>query len=157
MRKIILAAALVATGSLSVANAGTFNDSARVVDVRPVHDRIVTRDCGPRHIEEGFQGERVVGTVVGGIVGGVLGNQVGRGRGNTLSTVVGTFGGAAAGNYLAGGPREITRECRDIEGDSLVGYDTTYEYRGVRDTIRTSYDPGVGSIIQVSVSVTPVR
>lgn len=157
MKKIILAAALVATG-LTAAQAGTFTDSARVVDVRPVRERVVTRSCEPRYLEPGpvFPGEHVVGTVVGGIVGGVLGNQIGRGRGNTLSTVVGTFTGAAAGNYIAGS-RDVGRDCREVIDNTVVGYDTTYEYRGVRDTIRTSYDPGVGSIIQVTVSVSPAR
>lgn len=157
MKKIILAAAFVAT-SMSAAQARTFTDSARVVDVRPIFERVVRRDCEPRDLEPGpaFRGEHVVSTVVGGIVGGVLGNQIGRGRGNTLSTVVGTFTGAAAGNYLAGS-RDVGRDCHEVIDNTVVAYDTTYEYRGVRDTIRTSYDPGVGSIIQVSVSVSPVR
>ncbi|WP_160331271.1 glycine zipper 2TM domain-containing protein [Burkholderia cenocepacia] len=157
MKRIILAAALVATGSLSLAHASSFTDSARVVDVRPVYEHVVSRNCAPSHIGGGFQGEHVVGTVVGGLVGGVLGNQIGRGRGNTLSTVVGAFSGAAAGSYLAGGPREVERDCTRVVDNAIVGYDTTYEYRGVRDTVRTSYDPGVGSVIQVSVSVSPAR
>ena len=42
----------------------------------------------------------VLGAVTGGLAGGVLGNQMGRGRGRTAMTIIGTAGGALAGNEI---------------------------------------------------------
>lgn len=156
MKKLILISVLALAGT--VASAETFSDTARVVGVHPVQERVITRDCSHttylRHHAD--DGTGVVGTVVGGAVGGLVGNQFGRGRGNTLATVVGAVAGAATGRGLVEGRPEVVRECDDVASERLVGFDVDYEYHGVRGTFRSVTDPGVGSLISVSVSVTPM-
>lgn len=140
------------------AMAGSFSDSARVVEVRPAYERVVTRECGPSRVEgaTGNPSDRVAGTVVGGLVGGIAGNQIGNGHGNTLATVVGALGGAALGGHLAGGESgSRVRDCEDVVRQRSVGYDVTYDYRGTLETYRTSRDPGVGARVPVRVSVSP--
>lgn len=41
-----------------------------------------------------------LGAIAGGLAGGMLGNQMGRGRGRTAMTIIGTAGGALAGNEI---------------------------------------------------------
>ena len=49
-----------------------------------------------------------IGTVAGGVLGGVLGNQVGGGNGKTAMTVLGSAGGAYAGNAVENNMNKVT-------------------------------------------------
>ncbi|MBC8737348.1 glycine zipper 2TM domain-containing protein [Paraburkholderia sp. UCT31] len=141
------------------ANAATFTDSARVVDVQPVRERITSQQCdgGRAYDRHETSNGNIAGTLLGGVVGGVLGNQVGGGRGRTAATIVGAIGGTVVGNSLTRPGESSAPECHEVEQYNVTGYDVTYEYRAVRETVNMSYDPGVGSIMQVRVSVSPLR
>ena len=61
------------------------------------------RNCGTvsavRAVKK--QGEAsMIGPAAGALIGGVVGHQIGSGRGNTIATVIGAGGGAAAGTEI---------------------------------------------------------
>ncbi|HUP94749.1 MAG TPA: glycine zipper 2TM domain-containing protein [Burkholderiales bacterium] len=61
------------------------------------------RSCGTvsavRAVKQ--QGEAsMIGPAAGALIGGVVGHQIGSGRGNTIATVIGAGGGAAAGTEI---------------------------------------------------------
>ena len=113
MKKLVLAIASICAAAAPAAYASeSFTDRARVVGVRPVHDRIpVTREECWNDVQRGYEERRVTrtdtgatigpGTVLGAIVGGVVGHQFGSGRGNDAATVAGALGGAAVGHEIA--------------------------------------------------------
>lgn len=93
---------------------------------------------------------RIAGTVLGGIAGGVLGSRIGGGTGRDIATVAGAAAGGYAGNQvqkdLQRRDRITTTEqrCRTVTQTSrqLVGYDVTYQLKGQRHQVRTSFKPG---------------
>src|SRR3954463_16822075 len=91
--------------------AESFGDRARVVSVRPVHERIpVSREECWNDRVRGYEDRKVTrtdtgssigpGTVLGAIVGGVAGHQVGSGRGNDAATAAGAVIGGLVGNQV---------------------------------------------------------
>src|SRR3954463_5175899 len=91
--------------------AESFGDRARVVSVRPVHERIpVSREECWNDRVRGYEDRTVTradtgapigpGTVLGAIVGGVAGHQVGNGRGNDAATAAGAVIGGLVGNQI---------------------------------------------------------
>jgi uncharacterized protein YcfJ len=111
--------------------------------------------------------------ILGGIVGAAIGNQIGSGDGRRAATVAGAIIGSAVGHDVAArraardandsrygyddrGSREYTVErCgtryRDEWEERIDGYRVTYEYNGVRQTVRMPYDPGRQMRVRVDV------
>ena len=185
MKKTLLSLALLPALGLAAgaACAESFTDNARVVNVRPLTERIpVSREeCWNDH-QRGYEERRVVrsdtgaaigpGTVLGAIVGGVVGHQVGSGRGNSAATAAGAVVGGLVGNQVdrsnAGPPRETVEvervpvdrnveRCRTVNEtrEANVGFDVRYEYRGREFTTRMPFAPG--ERLMVRVDVTPIE
>ena len=165
--------------------AESFGDRARVVSVRPVHERIpVSREECWNDRVRGYEDRKVTrtdtgssigpGTVLGAIVGGVAGHQVGNGRGNDAATAAGAVIGGLVGNQVDRDQgnvrpgervtevqrvpveREVQR-CRVVDEvrEATVGYEVRYEYGGRQFTTRMPNDPG--RFVRVNVEIHPVE
>ncbi|MEP7261445.1 MAG: glycine zipper 2TM domain-containing protein [Usitatibacter sp.] len=180
MKKLALIIASLMTAGSAIA-AEQFNDQARVLNVRPIQERIpVSREECWNDTERGYQERRVTrsdtgasigaGTVLGAIVGGVLGHQVGGGRGKDAATAGGAVVGGLIGNQADRNNRgdsytEVERvpvdrtveRCRTINEvrEATMGYDVEYEYGGRSFVSRMDRDPG--RELRVSVSVQPIE
>jgi len=156
-----------------------FSDSARVLESRPVIERIPIKreECWNEQVRT-YENRTVTrtdtgasigpGTVLGAIIGGVAGHQVGSGRGNTAATIAGTIAGGAIGNQVdrnnQGQATEVERvptthnveKCRQVEEvrEATVGYDVRYVYNGHEMRARLPHDPGPR--LKVAVDVRPV-
>lgn len=183
-KNIVIALASLATVSASAFASESFGDRARVVSVRPIHERIpVTREECWNDRQRGYEERRVVrrdtgapvgaGTVLGAVVGGVLGHQMGGSdRARDAATVGGALVGGLVGNQIerdGAPPRERVVEvervpvernverCRTVNEvrEATLGYDVSYEYAGREFTTRMDRDPGRN--LRVRVEVTPVE
>lgn len=184
-KTIALALASIATLSAGAFAAESYTDRARVVSVRPIHERIpVSREECWNDRQRSYEERRVVrrdtgapigaGTVLGAVVGGVLGHQMGGSdRARDAATVGGAVVGGIVGNQIErdGGPSsrervvEVERvpvernveRCRTIQEvrEATIGYDVVYEYAGREFTTRLDRDPGRS--LRVRVDVIPVE
>ena len=101
----------VAAVAAPLAQGEPFGDRARVLQVRPIHERIpVTREECWNDRQRTYEERRVTrtdtgapigaGTVLGAVIGGVVGHQFGSGRGQDAETAAGAAGGAIAGHEM---------------------------------------------------------
>jgi uncharacterized protein YcfJ len=182
MKRILLAAVLAAT--FSPAFAESFDDTAAVISVHAVTERV------PVNREECWNEQRRVyeehtvtrqdngapigaGTVIGAIAGGVIGHQFGQSSGGRdRGTAAGAIIGGLVGNQVDrqnAAPPEVTtqtervpverevRRCRTV-GDVrevAVGYDVRYRYGGREFMTRMPYDPG--RRVRVAVDIRPLE
>jgi uncharacterized protein YcfJ len=178
MKSLLLPAVTLALLS-PAAFAQGFSDSARVLESRPVIERIPIKreECWNEQVRT-YENKTVTrtdtgatigpGTVLGAIIGGVAGHQVGSGRGNTAATIAGTIAGGAIGNQVDRNNQaqatEVERvpvtknveKCRQVEEvrEATVGYDVRYVYNGHELRTRLPHDPGPR--LKVAVDVRPV-
>jgi uncharacterized protein YcfJ len=178
MKSLLLPAVTLAVLS-PAAFAQGFSDNARVLESRPVIERIPIKreECWNEQVRT-YENKTVTrtdtgaaigpGTVLGAIIGGVAGHQVGSGRGNTAATIAGTIAGGAIGNQVdrnnQGQATEVERvpttrnveKCRQVEEvrEVTVGYDVRYVYNGHELHTRLPHDPGPR--LKVAVDVRPV-
>lgn len=164
---LVLAVALTASSAVLA-------DPATVIDVDPiertrttyetVYETVYTCDVVRGNdrmggIERGVDGifgstEGAVGTVIGGAIG----NQIGKGRGKDIATALGAIVGNQVGNNVS---RKKQTECREIEVGKRVpvtqyyieGYRITVDLNGNTYRITRNYEPAIGSLIDVNVSV----
>jgi uncharacterized protein YcfJ len=99
-------ASLVALGFSAQALAVDLTDTAQVVSVVPIYDRVADtrQECYTDSASTTAQpaGERsIVAPVLGGVAGAVIGSQVGRGRGRDAATAVGAVVGSVAADRVA--------------------------------------------------------
>jgi uncharacterized protein YcfJ len=186
MKKTLLSLALLPALGLTAgaASAESFTDNARVVNVRPLTERIpVSREECWNDRQRVYEEQRVVrsdtgaaigpGTVLGAVIGGVVGHQFGnssggRDRGTAAGAIVGGLVGNQVDRSNAGPPRETVEvervpvernveRCRTVNEvrEANVGYDVRYEYRGREFTTRMPFAPG--ERLMVRVDVTPIE
>lgn len=141
------------------AQAGSFEDYARVVAVQEKYDttsqprRVVCDNNGQPAATNGPG----LGAVIGAVAGGLLGAQVGQGNGRTAAAAVGAATGALTGNHLENGSANQGRNCyqtADTYGGRVTGYNVTYEYAGRTFTEFSPYPPN-GDTIKVRVNLMP--
>lgn len=155
---------------------GTSFDFARVVDSQPVYDQVGVAQ--PREVcwEEpvpvapsyAYHDSRNPGPeIVGGIIGGLIGNQFGHGDGRAAATIAGVALGATVAHnndrnryygprYAAMGSQRRCQVREDYQAQrQLVGYDVTYDYKGVIGHTFSQRPPGTE--IRVRVFVEPVE
>jgi uncharacterized protein YcfJ len=184
MKKLALAiASLCAAAGPALANE-SFTDRARVVSVRPIHDRIpVTREECWNDVQRGYEERRVTrtdtgaaigpGTVLGAVIGGVVGHQFGnssggRDRGTAAGAIVGGLIGNQVDKDNRGEPyrsAEVERvpvernveRCRTVNEvrEATMGYEVRYAYGGREFTTRMDRDPG--RQLRVNVNIVPVE
>ena len=182
MKRLLFLAIASAGAVAAPAFADSFGDNARVISVRPVHDRIpvAREECWNDHVR-GYEERSVTrsdtgaaigpGTVLGAVVGGVIGHQMGsssggRDRGTAAGAIVGGLLGNQVDRDNNGPPRtEVERvpvdhdvqRCRTVNEvrEAIVGFDVRYDYRGRQFTTRMPYDPG--RTLKVRVDVQPVE
>jgi uncharacterized protein YcfJ len=184
MKKTLIAAAVASACTSFGAFAETFTDSAPVVSVRAINERIpVNREECWSEQRRGYEERRITrqdngaqigaGTVIGAIAGGVIGHQFGNSSGGRdRGTAAGAIVGGLVGNQVdrdRGGPsgetveverRPVTREverCRTVQEVREVasGYDVRYRYGGRELTTRMPFDPG--RRIRVAVDIRPIE
>jgi len=177
MKSLLSSAAVLAVLS-PAAFAQGYSDSARVIEARPVVERIPIKreECWNEQVRT-YENRTVTrtdtgaaigpGTVLGAIIGGVAGHQVGSGRGNTAATIAGTIAGGAIGNQVDRNNQaqatEVERvpttrnveKCRQVEEvrEATVGYDVRYVYNG--HEFRTRLPENPGPRLRVAVDVRP--
>lgn len=119
------------------ANAGSFEDYARVISVQERYSstgqrRQVCNNSGSSNQES--SSNFGVGTAVGAVAGGLLGAQVGKGNGRTAAAAVGAVTGALVGNHVSSNNNSNpsgSQNCYMTDGDTRIsGYSVTYEYNG---------------------------
>ncbi len=150
----------------------SFEDSARVIKVKPLYETVQVSVPEERcwkerryHRSHFSDDESYTAPLVGAIVGGVVGNQFGAGSGKTAMTVAGTLLGASVANDLRKGERladyrpRRERRCEVIDRvetrEEIVGYRVKYRYKG--QTFRTRMDHDPGKRIRVRVTVRPIE
>ncbi|TFW30502.1 glycine zipper 2TM domain-containing protein [Massilia horti] len=149
--------------ALPFAQAGDFEDYARVVRVQPRVEqvRVPRQECRTDYVQVPVQQQRGAGgSVIGGIAGALLGSQVGGGNGKVAAAAAGAIAGAVVGdrmendgrNTAPGVQEQAVRQCRTVESieNRNAGYEVTYEYRGRSYTEVMSRDPGDRLRLQVS-------
>ena len=102
--KVNCVSAAVALGFAAQAGAVDFTDSAQVVSVSPIFERVADtrQECFMEAPPSAPQTPRsVVAPVLGGVAGAVIGSQVGSGRGRDAATAVGAVVGTIAGDRIA--------------------------------------------------------
>ena len=135
------------------------------------------RDNGYYGGDDGYRSgnetSRTVATVIGGIAGAVLGSKIGDGSGRYVGTAVGSVVGGMAGRSIYDSSqrnrqyqrRGTVRVCDPVpvtsrdgyygdgygDGESLNGYDVTYEYANRTYHTRTNYHPGDRIRVRVDV------
>lgn len=182
MKKPLAAALAFLCAASLPALAESFPDSARVMSVTPVYERIpvAREECWNDQVR-GYEERRITrsdtgaaigpGTVLGAVVGGVVGHQLGHSSGGRdRGTAAGAIVGGLLGNQIDRQNTEpqtvevervpVTRDverCRTVNEvrEATVGYDVRYEYRGREFMTRTPRDPG--RLLRVRVDVQPVE
>jgi uncharacterized protein YcfJ len=152
--------------AFSAAQAGDYEDYARVISVSPQVEQVnqPRQECHTEYVQVQRQPQSrgVGGSILGGVAGGILGNQVGGGNGRTVATAAGAIAGAIVGdrmenNSQQGGmvEQQPVERCRTVEYWTTRnnGYAVTYEYQGRTYTSVLPYDPG--KRLRVNVAVTP--
>ena len=185
MKKLAFAIASLTAAAAPAFGMETFNDRARVISSRPIHERIpVAREECWNDVQRGYEERRVTrsdtgaaigpGTVLGAVIGGVVGHQFGNSSGGRdRGTAAGAVVGGLVGNQVdrengrVGGPAvtEVERvpvernveRCRTVNEvrEATVGYEVRYEYLGRQFATRMDRDPGRN--LRVAVSVAPVE
>lgn len=154
-------------GTLPLAQAVEFEDTARVVRVTPLVEQVnrPRQECRTEYVQAPQQQQRSAGgAIIGGIAGALLGNQVGGGSGRSVATAAGAIGGALVGdrvdnngNQMGAMQEQAVRQCRTVDHweSRNNGYEVTYDYRGRNYTSIMAQDPG--ERIRLRVSVEPLR
>jgi len=181
MKKTLVAVAVASTFASLGAFAQSFTDSAPVIGVRAITERVpVNREECWSEQHRGYE-ERTVtrqdngapigaGTVLGAIAGGVIGHQFGNSSGGRdRGTAAGAIVGGLVGNQIDrnnSAPdsveverRPVNREverCRTIQEVREVasGYDVRYRYGNREFVTRMPFDPG--RRIRIAVDIRPV-
>jgi uncharacterized protein YcfJ len=140
-------------------------DLAQVIASVPVYANVpVALPCQatPALLQSQPQMNTGFGAVTGGLVGGAIGRSLGHGGGRVGATVVGALLGTVVGNNIERGQAYgygqtqqvmMTQQCPTAYQPTLVGYDVTYEYHRMRQTVRMSQNPGPQVQVEVSVRV----
>ncbi|MCG8392045.1 MAG: glycine zipper 2TM domain-containing protein [Pseudomonadales bacterium] len=157
-------AALSIAGTVAIAGVGygayqamtpATSGYANVVNVDPIvkrweEPREVCQQVTVQRQKPVKDEHRVTGSVIGAVVGGVIGHQFGGGSGKDAATAGGAIAGGVAGNQIQKGMQEkntyttTEQRCHTVmEGKSRTeGYDVTYVFNDVEDTIRMENKPG---------------
>jgi uncharacterized protein YcfJ len=169
MNRSALLLLLATTTAVAGAQANTYTDNARVMDVEPQYEHVSVprQECRRDWVSEERSTVRrnYGGVVVGGLAGALIGNQVGRGHGREAATAIGAVVGAFTGDHIANRGRweqpvePVVREvtsCRTVNDmqSRVVGYRVDYEYRGQRFSTLMRDQPG--AFVPVRVSVEPM-
>lgn len=99
-----------------------------------------------------------IGAVLGAIAGGVIGHSIGGGSGKLIATGVGAAVGAVTGQELASpqtpySPQPVVH-CNMIPGDTvIIGYVLTVRSHGKLNTVTSTENIPVGSLIPVETSL----
>jgi len=152
---VIGAVAVTAIGSVAGYRMYESANYAEVISVSPATEtvRVPREQCREVLVEQQAptkDPKQITGTVAGAVIGGVLGNQVGGGSGKKLATVGGAVAGGYAGNKVQEELQEgkttqqVQQVCETVydEHEEQVGYDVTFELRGVERVVRMDHDPG---------------
>jgi uncharacterized protein YcfJ len=169
MKKTGLIAA-VGFGLLMVSQvslAGKYYDTARVLKVKPIYERVQVnhprQQCWNEPVYHRSHRDSAVPMITGAILGGAIGNQFGKGSGRKALTVAGMLLGGAIGDDMGRANsydrsyRTSERRCRVVDNyrtrQEVVGYRVKYRYKGKNHWTRTQEHPG--RYINVKVKVRP--
>lgn len=146
------------------------NEYAKVVDARPVYQRIAhevpQQSCHYETVTyRDSRRNSNTGTVVGGLLGAAIGHELGHSKRNKdVGAVAGGLLGASIGHDVSRNGAPSSTRYRDERvchtnyrreySRELIGYDVTYQYHGRLYQTRTSQYPG--KRIPVDVHVRPV-
>ena len=139
MKTLFSIVALVLAFFADTAQAQTYVDNARVLQVVPVVQQI---DCAQTQRSN-------TGAAIGGLAGALLGSNVGGGDGKLAAVAVGGILGAITGD------RVDNQNNANCSRQVISGYQVSFEYMSRVGVKNMRYDPGVGSFMRVYVTVDP--
>ena len=164
--------AVLATATILAAGAQATShyDTARVIDVTPVYEKVryatPVEECGPQTVRlPEYRGPGTTAQIVGAVIGGALGNAVGhKKRNKQVGAAVGAVLGASIANdvtrtsrgnsHARYGTRHVCESFTEYrDEDRLRGYDVRYEYAGRTYSTRMKRHPGD----EVRIRVTPIE
>ena len=161
MKLRIIAAAVLAVSGTS-ASGMDYTDTAQVMSVTPVVERVVEprQECVSQGAPAQPQERSMAGAVVGGVAGGLLGAQVGRGSGRTAAAAAGAIAGAVIGDRVDNRQTAAASQpqrCRTVETTREIvrGYTVVYRYNERDITTTLPYDPG--RTVTVGIGVIDAR
>lgn len=157
MKKLRCFALLGLCAASMLAQAGSFEDYARVVSVTERYGATgqMVKVCDG---DGGAIGERgVTGALIGAAAGGLLGSTVGKGNGRVAAAAGGAAVGALVGDRMENNNTGGVQRCRMVDSGNqrVVGYTVAYEYQGRTYTENVPFNPGEN--MRVRVNVAPVR
>lgn len=131
-----------------------FGMAAQVVQTTPVFQSYGVSDqkCTPQVTQSSGSG---IGTLVGIAVGAAIGNELVYGvGGSAVNTVLGGVLGGIVGNEMTK-TEKVVNNCYTEHRTEvrLLGYDVRFRVNGHEFVQRMSYDPGVGTIHPVNITV----
>lgn len=153
MKKLILASAIGAIGSLAMAQeVGRVISSTPVVQQYPVARQV----CNNTQVLV-QQPKSGGGALLGAVAGGAAGNAIGDGGGRAVATLIGLVGGALVGDRIEGdsAPQyQNVQQCgnQTFYENRTVAYNVVYEFAGKQYQVQMPNDPGP----TVPLQVTPV-
>lgn len=143
------------------------SDYAKVVDARPVYQRVAhevpQQSCHYETVAyRDSRSNSYTGTVVGGLLGAALGHELGNSKRNKdVGAVAGGLLGATIGRDISRNTGSSSVQYRDERicrtdyrteySQRLVGYDVTYQYQGRLYQTRTDHHPGDRLAVDVHV------
>lgn len=94
------------------------------------------------------------GTIIGAVGGGLIGKQIGDGGINAATTFIGTGIGAIVGQEIGSRGYETKQQCSTVykTHTEAVGYNVTVNYNGMLIPTQLKYNPGLGSLIPVTIT-----
>ena len=154
------ALAVAALLAAQLAHAGDFQDTAKVVNVQPLMERVNQpyQVCDQAATQAAPQSGGLLGSIIGGVAGALLGAQVGHGNGRVAASAVGAGVGAMTGDRLQNAPGQAqpAQNCRMVDNWQARqdGYLVTYQYEGRTFTDPMPANPGDTVPVQVHVALT---
>ena len=186
LKKITLAIASLTAAAAPAFGMESFNDRARVISARPVHERIpVAREECWNDVQRGYEERRVTrsdtgasigpGTVLGAVIGGVVGHQFGNSSGGRdRGTAAGAVVGGLVGNQVdrengrvgpGGTVTEVERvpvernveRCRTVNEVREATVGWDVRYEYMGRQFATRMDRDTGRNLRVNVSIAPAE
>lgn len=129
------------------------SNSATIVNSIPVRQQFTSMEQTCQDVVVHNTGNNLLGNLVGVAIGAAIGHQFTTGSRGANRAIGGLIGYQTANEYQ-NMPKTVN-QCvsQPVTRTSIVGYDVTYKYKGKLYTQRMDYDPGIGSVVQVRLSI----
>lgn len=128
-------------------------NNATIIKSIPVSQKFTSMEQNCQEVTVHNTGNNLLGNLVGVAIGAAVGHQFTTGSRGVNRAIGGLIGYQTANEYQ--NMAKTVTQCtpQPVTRTSIIGYDVTYQYKGKLYTQRMDYDPGVGSVVQVRLSI----